>query len=155
MPSDTARRIFYFGCWNQAGHYFFGPHGSFVHHMEYRDVEYYNGRGGQRHLDATLAPRITARTNKIDWSGNHKDEFEYRSKECPQGQCLVHHLENGFTAMQWWDRTQGDTRGACNSTILLEGKHDFAACVAALREHFPTVVANLEKAGVRLVEVKP
>ena len=26
--------------------------------------------------------------------------------ECPQGQFLLHHLPNGFTAIAWWDRTQ-------------------------------------------------
>jgi hypothetical protein len=157
-------RIYYFGCWNQAGHYMFGPHGSRVYGPD-RSVEYFGNR--ERHIDASLAPRrLAARVPRrfgvpgdITWLGeHHKNDYytvQHDSDECPQGQCLVHHLDNGFTAMQWWDRTQGDTRGACNSTILLEGKHDFEACVAALREHFPTVLANLEKAGVKLVEVKP
>lgn len=70
------------------------------------------------------------------------------------GQSLLHHLDTGFTAIQWWDRCQGDTRGACNSTVLLEGKHTAEEMLAALREHFPHVLANLEKAGVKLVEVK-
>jgi hypothetical protein len=63
-------------------------------------------------------------------------------------------LDTGYTAISWWDRNQGDTRGACNSTVLLEGTHTADEMVAALREHFPHVAANLAKAGIELVEVK-
>jgi hypothetical protein len=78
----------------------------------------------------------------------------YDSGELPQGQFLRHDLDTGFTAIQWWDRCQGDDRGACNSTILLEGKHASAEMLAALADHFPHVLENLRKAGVELVEVQ-
>jgi hypothetical protein len=81
--------------------------------------------------------------------------IDYDSSEYPQGQFLVHHLDSGYTAMAWWDRCQGDTRGACNSTILLEGRHTAEEMLAALQKHFPHVLANLEKHGVKLVEVNP
>lgn len=144
-------RVYYFGCWNQAGHYMFGPHGGFVHSSEYRALECYGA--DRRHIDGTLAPR-RGRDGKIFWAGQLKGHRWPEGAECPQGQCLVHQLDNGFTYMQWWDRNQGDKRGACNSTVLLEGKHDFETMVRALRAHFPTVAANLDKAGIKLVEVK-
>ena len=55
--------------------------------------------------------------------------------------------------MQWWDGNQGDTRSNCNSTILVKGEHTAEEMLAALHEHFPHVAQNLEKAGVKLVDV--
>src|SRR5262249_26097813 len=121
------------------------------------------------HVDASLGPRLvtpgtrTARTSgdgKIVWAAmgatiEEVRRIEYDSSECDQGRFLRHELDNGFTAIQWWDRCQGDTRGACNSTVLVEGRHTSEEMIAALREHFPHVIANLEKAGVQLVEVHP
>jgi hypothetical protein len=91
-----------------------------------------------------------------EWEDDRKLGWELRdSGECPQGQFLLHHGVHGYTLIQWWDRCQGDTRGACNSSILLEGDHTSEEMLAALREHFPHVLANLERAGVALVEVTP
>lgn len=127
---------------------------------ERNKIEFY---GDRVHLDSTLAPRVHQPWYGADgficWASKGKTQEErsritYRSEECPQGQFLLHHLDNGFTAIQWWDRCQGDTRGACNSTILLEGEHDAATMLAALAEHFPHVLENLKKAGVELVEIK-
>lgn len=141
-------KCFYFGCWNEAGHYLHGPGGSSVPFEEREKVERFVVDGKEHHIDGALAPRKN-REGGLCWNVQHED-VRYRSGECPQGQYLVHVLPNGYTAMQWWDRTQGDKRGACNSTILLEGERTEEELLAALREHFPTVVANLEKAGVRL-----
>ena len=93
------------------------------------------------------------RTGALCWNGQSDDHVGYHSEEYPQGHFLIHHLDNGFTAMAWWDGNQGDERGACNSTILLEGKHTAEEMRAALHEHFPHVEANLKKAGVKLVDV--
>lgn len=148
----TAPRCFYFGCWNRPGHYLHEPGG-----MSARDdrIAYY--RPG-RHLDGTLAPR-RGRSGGLCWVDQvpperNEREWEIRySGEYPQGQFLRHVLPNGFTAIQWWDRCQGDERGACNSTILLEGERTSAECLAALAEHFPHVLENLKRHGVELVEV--
>lgn len=145
----------FFGCWNEPGHYLVGPGGYSVYKELGDRPSYY---GAQRHLDGTLAPRKEKYTGKIVWSGqasqDRRHEVEYRSEECPQGQFLLHVLDNGYTAIQWWDRCQGDKRGACNSTVLLKGVHDSATMIAAAREHFPHVIENLKKAGIELVEVK-
>jgi hypothetical protein len=79
--------------------------------------------------------------------------LKVQSEEYQQGQFLRHELL-GFTALQWFDRCQGDIRGACNSTILLEGVHTSEEMLAALAEHFPHVLENLKRAGVELVEVE-
>lgn len=152
-------RCFYFGCWNRPGHYMHRPDGRWDHS---NGLEYY---GGGRHLDSSLAPRRTKAMygrsgGGIVYSGSTSikaagQRITYDSEECPQGQFLRHDLDSGFTAISWWDRQQGDGRGACNSTILLEGAHTSEEMLAALAEHFPHVLANLEKAGVKLVEVQP
>lgn len=157
----TAPRVFYFGCWNQAGHYLFAGGGTKkpAYGPERDALEYYNvaSTGERRHLDGTLAPRRAEIDGRLVWDGmytyDEKHRYSNRSSEYPMGQFLRHVLPNGFTALQWWDRCQGDTRGACNSTILVEGERTTEECLAALREHFPHVVANLEKFGVQLVEV--
>lgn len=147
-------RCFYFGCWGEPGHYLFPKE-----RFRVRDaIEWYGPPGKRRHIDGTLAPRL-ARDGQITWEGRSTREERSTygrnpSAECPQGHFLVHHLDNGFTAMQWWDRSQGDTRGGCNSTILLEGEHTADEMLAALHEHFPRVAANLKAAEIELVEVR-
>lgn len=151
------QRCLFFGCWNQAGHYLFVPGGQTAYSAGLGErFEYY---GDRVHLDSTLAPRRHKYTGKLVWSGQgvtseQRHRIYYDSEEYPQGQFLRHELSTGFAAIQWWDRTQGDTRGACNSTLLLEGAHTSAEMLAALQEHFPHVLANLAKAGVTLVEVQ-
>jgi hypothetical protein len=147
---------FYFGCWNKPGHFLVGPGGTRVPD-ELHGVEYH---GNGHHIDGTLAPLRHKYGGQLRWSGQAPNPKEaarvgYDSEEYPQGQFLLHHLDNGYTAISWWDRTQGDTRGACNSTILLEGRHTSAEMLEALRTYFPHVLANLTKAGVELVDVTP
>jgi hypothetical protein len=155
-------RIFYFGCWQVSGHYLWTPGG---HRFFGREdgVVYY---GDHIHLDGTLAPRQIRENTRswcdgkegIVWHGMGKTPSErtrlyYDSNECSQGQFLLHHLDNGFTAIQWWDRNQGDQRGACNSTVLLEGVRTAVEMLDVLTENFPSVLKNLESACVALVDV--
>lgn len=148
-----ADRCFYFGCLNQAGHYMHGAGAG-----SWSERERFSYFGDHVHIDGSLAPRKDH--GQLVWSGKgatlrERQGISWRSEEFPQGQFLRHDLDIGFTAIQWWDRTQGDTRSACNSTILLEGKHTSEEMIAALKEHFPHVLENLTKAGVQLVEVFP
>lgn len=149
------QKCFYFGCWNQAGHFMFAPGGRSVPWEERR--EYY---GDRIHLGGTLAPRRMKHSGELCYQGQGKSKEErdrifYDGEECPQGEFLLHLLNTGYTAIQWWDRCQGDRRSACNSTILLEGPHSAEEMLAALRENFPHVLDNLMKAGVTLVDVTP
>ncbi len=145
---DPKLRCFYFGCWDDAGHFLYAPGGR---RASTRDVPEL-GKYASGALDGAFAPRRIA--GRLCWSAQDPSGgLARRSDEYPQGEFLIHYLEIGFTAMAWWDRRQGDTRGGCNSVILLEGKHTADAMRAALLQHFPSVLANLERAGVRLVEV--
>jgi len=145
-------RCFYFGCWgNTAGHYMRGP-------GDFRARERVSYFGNHMHIDGSLAPRSDH--GRIVWAAQgvtreERSRLSWETKECDQGVFLLHNLDTGFTAVQWWDRTQGDTRGGCNSTVLLEGNHTAEEMLAALAEHWPEVLANLEKAGVKLVDVTP
>lgn len=148
---------FYFGCWGCPGHYLHIPGGRDYARDESCCV-YYGQPGNQRHLDGSLAPR-RMRDGSVIWSGSGDTEerrrrLRYDSEELDEGQFLRHELDNGFTAIQWWDRHQGDGRGACNSTILLRGSHTSEEMLAALAQHFPQVLARLTAAGIALVEVK-
>lgn len=146
-------RAFYFGCWNEPGHYLFKPGGRPVPYGEGQAVEMVDGV----HLDANYAPRTHNRGGHLCWAGQaaavqDRNRLAYLSEEYPQGRFLRHE-RGGFTLIQWWDRAQGDTRGACNSTILLEGSHDTATMLAVLREHFPHIVENLVRKGIELIEI--
>lgn len=146
----------YFGCWKEPGHILIGLDGRAVssRHPAVRFVV-----GDETiHIDGSLAPRLS--TKGIVWAAQGRTDQERiridcRSEEAPQGQFLRHELPNGYTAIQWWDRQQGDERGGSNSSILMEGKRDSAELIAALDAFFPNVRANLVRGGVQLVEVFP
>jgi len=71
----------------------------------------------------------------------------YGDNELPQGCFVRHSLSNGFTAIQWFDRCQGDTRSGCNSTILLRGDHPSETLLKVLADDFPTVLENIKRGG--------
>lgn len=71
--------------------------------------------------------------------------------ECPQGAFLIHRYR-GHTLMAWWDRNQGDTRGACNSVFIVEGGHTAGTMLALWPQCFPLQAANLDRAGMQLRE---
>lgn len=113
-------------------------------------------------LDGGFAPRRgrprTALQGAIIWRAQAADQnARYRidrdSDECPQGEYLLHRWQ-GFTLLAWWDRTQGDARGNCSTTLLVEGEHDASAMLAELAARFPTVLDNLRRAGVELREAR-
>jgi len=147
----------YFGCWNTAGHHLFAPNGRPISRIELERIAERFDRG-TKHIDGALAPRKSrfGEIVSISMATSRKEygSFELYCNECPQGQFLLHHLDNGYTAIQWWDRSQGDRRGACNSTILLEGIHTSIEMIDAAKMHFPHVIDNLTRNGVNLVEVQ-
>ncbi len=153
-------RCLYMGSWGGLGMFLWVPGGRHApadcHH-----IEYYRKR--ELHLDSTLAPRLMKPMygrpgGQLIWVGqgltrNARQDLHYMSEECPQGQFLRHELDSGFTAISWWDRNQGDDRGAINSTVLLEGVRTTVEVLAAGRSCFPEVFRNLREAGVELVEL--
>lgn len=104
-------------------------------------------------VDTITAAEI-ARIDGICWRAEGFDDHERRrierdSEECPQGEYLLHRW-HGFTLLAWWDRTQGDRRPNCSTTLLVEGEHDASAMLAELAARFPAVLDNLRRAGVDL-----
>ena len=92
------------------------------------------------------------------WIGDREKilRIEYDSEEYPEGFYLIHHIGDWLanlpdvTLMSWWDRSQGDHRGGCSSSLLMAGKKTDADMVERLAIDFPLVVKNLTKAGVVL-----
>lgn len=152
-------KAFFFGCWNTAGHGLWVPgrmQSAWAAGFKEEDrvlVKVFKG-----HVDGGLAPKWSGTKETITFMANwdrESDEHrrvEYRLEEMPQGFFMIHHT-NGYTYMSWWDRNQGDTRGACNSTFILEGTHDAPKMFDELVVHFPHVVENLRKANVSLRQV--
>ncbi len=153
-------RCLYMGSWGGPGMYLWVPGGRHAPEGLHL-IEYYRKR--ELHLDSTLAPRLMKPMygrpgGRLIWEGQgltreERQHLHYSSEECPQGQFLRHELDNGFTAVSWWDRTQGDARGAINSTVLLEGVRTSEEVLAAGRASFPIVFENLRKSGIELVEL--
>ena len=127
------------------------------------------GPGGRRErhpllepwrVDGGYAPRRLLRSpSTIVWreqgvDPRQRNRIEHDSEECPQGECLLHQGVHGFTVLAWWDRTQGDSRPGCSTTLFVEGEHDASAMLSELAAHFPGVLSNLRAAGVELREVR-
>ena len=110
-------RMFYFGPWDRAGH--------FWHVEDGRSVLY-------------------AEREKLPWGDNADGGLQPHREGCrrsycpcgsgPQGVALIHH-KDGWTALSFWDRSV-DTRGACNSTYIAEGDFTFEQMVAMAKERF-------------------
>lgn len=150
QPRDTITeqtRSWWHGCWLDSGHHLFTRNGKSVY-----DALPFN----EARLDSGYAPRKVDATYKIDyairWDRENKRRLDYVSEELPQGQFLRHVID-GFTILSWWDRTQGDTRGGCNSCYVVEGEHTSEQMLKWFPKHFPKQAAQLEAAGIRLVEV--
>lgn len=147
MVTIVPDRVLYFGCWNGPGHYLVGPGGR-SHGLT--NQEAYNLLCA---LDGVLAPKRTRAGQIVFGDLRRSPNLAHRDAvECEQGLFLRHRLGR-WTLIQWWDRCQGDKRGGCNSTVLLEGEHSSEEMLAALAQHFPHVLENLTRAGVELKEV--
>lgn len=135
----TEPKIYFYGCLNGHGHFLFraGVSG----YLRAPLVERYGP--DQRHIDGSLAPRVYDRA-----SGR-------LGQEAAQGLYTIAHLDNGYTAMAWWDRTHGETRFGSNSIVLMEGERTAEELVAALKAHWPKVLEDMAKAGVALAPVSP
>lgn len=145
-------RAWWHGCWLSAGHYLFDRNG--------RSLDYEKegppGMGYAPWLDGSLAPRryrsgrswpiaplrddglVFGRMAKSDDGLYHR--IMNASDEAPQGDFLLHAIA-GCTIAAWWDRTQGDTRGACNSCLIVENQ---------CPQLFPRQADRLAAAGVEL-----
>jgi hypothetical protein len=158
-------RAYYFGCWQGPGHG--------LHHVGGRSVRPHDGVpfdpfDNAFWLDGGLAPRRLGageeygagrRAGDVFFALDGRDEdqrarLRRAGRELPQGEFLLHRFR-GRTLMAWWDRTQGDERGACNSVFIVEGDRTTEEMLALWPQCFPLQAANLERAGAQLREATP
>jgi hypothetical protein len=115
-------------------------------------------------LDGGLAPRHARPRARLPFEppldrivfkrmGGADRDLRYRieseSDEAAQGEFLLHAI-SGCTIAAWWDRTQGDTRGVCNSCLIVEGTHGADEMLELFPRLFPVQAARLAAAGVEL-----
>lgn len=123
MPAMS--RMFYFGPWDQAGHFLFDERGRIVRDEDRGSLPWHEmGYGGKPTIDGTLQPR----------GPKSYPNSPYEGPELPQGVAALHHL-NGWTALCFWDRSV-DTREACNSNYFAEGTFTFEQMVEMAKTRF-------------------
>jgi hypothetical protein len=103
--------MYYFGCWQEAGHYLRTP----------------DGRTGEYALPHDFPFRV------------HTLDGGFLPPKLPEteGRATLFHI-NGWTVMTFWDRSV-DKRGACNSSFVFRGKLTFAEACALAADKFPSV----------------
>lgn len=131
------------GCWLQAGHHMFARRG-----YSHRECPLYNLTG----LDTGFTPMRHQRTGNIVYSwqcggfDQARQKLFYRSEELPQGQFLRHYFRD-CTMLTWWDRSQGDTRGNCNSCYIVKGEHTSTEMLEWFPKFFPAQVQCIAEGG--------
>lgn len=159
-------RVWWHGCWLEPGHYLHDVNGRSGPGMIACPLCPTRSLSQAPYLDGGLAPRrlrdryylplafakptdgiVYTRQGGVDWKERY--EVERVSDECPQGDFLLHAIA-GCTIAAWWDRTQGDERGACNSCLIVEGDHEASAMVEMFPRLFPRQAKRLAEAGVVL-----
>lgn len=110
-------RMYYFGPWDRAGHYWHDENGRSDYGIEKIVPWGYEIDGGMQPGHSPDRKRVWQRT---------RPEVE--------GEALLHH-KDGWTAICLWDRSV-DTRGACNSSYVAEGIFTFDQMVEMARSRF-------------------
>lgn len=117
-------RMFYFGPWSEAGHYFFDESGRSIQEEKIPGFPF--GHDGARiPVDGCLQP------------GCQKDRYgRWNHRDTPEveGEALLHHISS-WTVLSFWDRSV-DTRGACNSNYFAEGGFTFDQMVEMAKARF-------------------
>lgn len=111
--SETLNDVFYFGCWNEPGHYLHNPAGS------------------RLHSERTLPHDFPCAINVLDTG------FLPPNLPETEGRATVAHL-NGWTILAFWDRSV-DSRGKCNSAFVMRDTLDFDDAVLRSRAAFPNI----------------
>jgi hypothetical protein len=112
--------MYYFGCWDEAGHYLFSPDG---HSMSRIMAERYGIPFRTELLDGLFAPR-------------------YVKEDDTKTQLIYVH---GWTFLAMWDRSV-DTRPGSNCVFLIGGNYDEDMMWTIARQRYPKIVARLKAA---------
>lgn len=110
--------LYYFGCWNEVGHYFHDPNG-----RRPRVVGPFDAFDRNRPIDAIYAP-----------FGVNQDESATNLA-----------YTNGWTVLAMWDRSI-DSRPGSNAAFLAEGKHTENEMLASAKQLYPQIVNRLKAA---------
>ncbi len=168
----TEPRAWWHGCWLEPGHYLFDRRGNSGRRIveacplgrDSMDAPWLDGglaprrvRPGARSPVDPLPGGIVCTRMGGERNGDRdvRAQIERCSDEGAQGEFLLHAI-NGCTIAAWWDRTQGDTRGACNSCLIVENEVGRGSCWSAnemlelFPRLFPVQAERLAMAGVTL-----
>ncbi len=115
-------RMFYFGPWSRAGHYFFDERGYSIRE-DLTPGFPFGHSDGKVFVDCRLQPGCIP----------GKDQYQ-RSRPEKEGEAAIHHIQ-GWTALCIWDRCV-DGRGACNSNYFAEGDFTFDEMVQMASTRF-------------------
>lgn len=121
---------YYFGYVKGCGHTFCLPRNSGYNGSPY-DLERVVGaalaRGG---LDG-----------KLCWNSPRGERDQYARRDENEGRAF-RTSHGGWTAVAFWDRSQGDPRGACNTAFLARGDLTFSQVIRAAKHAWPEVWAR-------------
>ena len=135
-PGIETVETYYFGCWEQSGHFWRSKSG----YDEERRIETRVPAPLRRgHIDGNFCPGAVAGSQ---WK---------KTRAEVEGEAALHHID-GWTVLAWWDRSV-DRRGACNSAIAACGLFDFATMLAITRAQFPTVLTRRKDPPVLVVDM--
>jgi len=113
---------YYFGCIDDAGHYWFDRY--------YQSVSRKDHILCGRHIDTGFCP------------GMPLDDRARRTRPEKVGEAALHHVgraPDNWTVLAWWDRSV-DTRGNSNSNIVVRGTHDYPVMIAVANAQFERVM---------------
>lgn len=127
-PSPEDPILFYFGCWNGAGHYLRGP-------SENMGVAVGPFTLGM--LDGGFAYHVRDRSGMFVQDENAVSVTHYK----------------GWTVMAMWDRSV-DTRGGSNAAFICDGLRSHEEMWKLARKYYPRIVARLKAAPFIDVEEK-
>jgi len=115
--------MFYFGPWDEAGHYFFDERGSYQSTDSIPRFPF-DHEAGKVYVDGALQPGCP----------DSGDRLCRQTRPEIEGEAALHHIQ-GWTALCFWDRSV-DERGACNSNYFAEGTFTFDQMVEMAKTRF-------------------
>jgi hypothetical protein len=119
--------FYYFGCWEQPGHYWRAPHYVSSHSIEERV-----GPNIHPRIDGGFCPGVVH---------PRKSQFDRRTRPEVEGEAALHYVD-GWTILGYWDRSV-DGRGGCNSNFVALGSHDFDTMLDIAQVKFSSVLDRI------------
>lgn len=109
---ESNRRLYYFGTWDRAGHYWFKEGGG-------------DSYGVSAHEVRTVTPF------------GYEVDGKWQPDNAQEEKVAVRRYHEGWTLLAWWDRSV-DKRGGCCGALAWEGEATFETMVELLKR-FPKI----------------